>query len=175
EVKKKKIVKRLKLVEDFLESENKPEWMIMTVLPVIPPEIRPLVMLDGGRFATSDLNELYRRVINRNNRLKRLLELKAPDIIIRNEKRMLQESVDALFDNGRRGKVVKNTNKRPFKSLSDMLKGKQGRFRQNLLGKRVDYSGRSVIVVGPELKLHQCGLPKTMALELFKPFIYSKL
>ncbi|MCC8372400.1 MAG: DNA-directed RNA polymerase subunit beta' [Rickettsia endosymbiont of Pseudomimeciton antennatum] len=175
EVKKKKIIKRLKLVEDFLESENKPEWMIMTVLPIIPPEIRPLVMLDGGRFATSDLNELYRRVINRNNRLKRLLELKAPDIIIRNEKRMLQESVDALFDNGRRGKVVKNTNKRPFKSLSDMLKGKQGRLRQNLLGKRVDYSGRSVIVVGPELKLHQCGLPKTMALELFKPFIYSKL
>nr|WP_094648772.1 DNA-directed RNA polymerase subunit beta' [Rickettsia endosymbiont of Culicoides newsteadi] len=175
EIKKKKIVKRLKLVEDFLESENKPEWMIMTVLPIIPPEIRPLVMLDGGRFATSDLNELYRRVINRNNRLKRLLELKAPDIIIRNEKRMLQESVDALFDNGRRGKVVKNTNKRPFKSLSDMLKGKQGRLRQNLLGKRVDYSGRSVIVVGPELKLHQCGLPKTMALELFKPFIYSKL
>jgi len=175
EVKKKKFVKRLKLVEDFLESENKPEWMIMNVLPVIPPEIRPLVMLDGGRFATSDLNELYRRVINRNNRLKRLLELKAPDIIIRNEKRMLQESVDALFDNGRRGKAVKNASKRPFKSLSDMLKGKQGRFRQNLLGKRVDYSGRSVIVVGPELKLHQCGLPKKMALELFKPFIYSKL
>ncbi|WP_410520975.1 DNA-directed RNA polymerase subunit beta' [Candidatus Tisiphia endosymbiont of Beris chalybata] len=175
EVKKKKIVKRLKLVEDFLESENKPEWMIMNVLPVIPPEIRPLVMLDGGRFAASDLNELYRRVINRNNRLKRLLELKAPDIIVRNEKRMLQESVDALFDNGRRGKVVKNTNKRPFKSLSDMLKGKQGRFRQNLLGKRVDYSGRSVIVVGPDLKLHQCGLPKKMALELFKPFVYSKL
>lgn len=175
EVKKKKIVKRLKLVEDFIGSGNKPEWMIMEVLPVIPPEIRPLVMLDGGRFATSDLNELYRRVINRNNRLKRLLELKAPDIIIRNEKRMLQEAVDALFDNGRRGKVVKNTNKRPFKSLSDMLKGKQGRFRQNLLGKRVDYSGRSVIVVGPELKLHQCGLPKKMALELFKPFIYSKL
>ncbi|MCC8417281.1 MAG: DNA-directed RNA polymerase subunit beta' [Rickettsia endosymbiont of Bryobia graminum] len=175
EVKKKKIIKRLKLVEDFLESENKAEWMIMDVLPVIPPEIRPLVMLDGGRFATSDLNELYRRVINRNNRLRRLLELKAPDIIVRNEKRMLQESVDALFDNGRRGKVVKNTNKRPFKSLSDMLKGKQGRFRQNLLGKRVDYSGRSVIVVGPNLKLHQCGLPKKMALELFKPFIYSKL
>jgi DNA-directed RNA polymerase subunit beta' len=175
EAKRKKIVKRLKLVEDFLGSENKPEWMIMTVLPVIPPEIRPLVMLDGGRFATSDLNELYRRVINRNNRLRRLLELKAPDIIIRNEKRMLQESVDALFDNGRRGRVVKNNNKRPFKSLSDMLKGKQGRFRQNLLGKRVDYSGRSVIVVGPELKLHQCGLPKKMALELFKPFIYAKL
>ena len=175
ETKKKKIVKRLKLVEDFIGSGNKPEWMVMTVLPVIPPEIRPLVMLDGGRFATSDLNELYRRVINRNNRLRRLLELKAPDIIIRNEKRMLQESVDALFDNGRRGKIVKNANKRPFKSLSDMLKGKQGRFRQNLLGKRVDYSGRSVIVVGPEMKLHQCGLPKKMALELFKPFIYSKL
>ncbi|MDP4709005.1 MAG: DNA-directed RNA polymerase subunit beta' [Rickettsiaceae bacterium] len=175
ETKKKKIIKRLKLVEDFIGSGNKPEWMVMTVLPVIPPEIRPLVMLDGGRFATSDLNELYRRVINRNNRLRRLLELKAPDIIIRNEKRMLQESVDALFDNGRRGKIVKNANKRPFKSLSDMLKGKQGRFRQNLLGKRVDYSGRSVIVVGPEMKLHQCGLPKKMALELFKPFIYSKL
>ncbi len=175
ETKKKKIIKRLKLVEDFRGSGNKPEWMVMNVLPVIPPEIRPLVMLDGGRFATSDLNELYRRVINRNNRLRRLLELKAPDIIIRNEKRMLQESVDALFDNGSRGKVVKNANKRPFKSLSDMLKGKQGRFRQNLLGKRVDYSGRSVIVVGPEMKLHQCGLPKKMALELFKPFIYSKL
>jgi DNA-directed RNA polymerase subunit beta' len=175
EAKRKKIVKRLKLVEDFIDSKNKPEWMIMEVLPVIPPEIRPLVMLDGGRFATSDLNELYRRVLNRNNRLKRLLELRAPDIIIRNEKRMLQESVDALFDNGRRGRVVKNASKRPFKSLSDMLKGKQGRFRQNLLGKRVDYSGRSVIVVGPELKLHQCGLPKKMALELFKPFIYSKL
>ena len=175
DTKKKKLIKRLKLVENFIGSGNKPEWMILTVLPVIPPEIRPLVMLDGGRFATSDLNELYRRVINRNNRLKRLIELKAPDIIIRNEKRMLQESVDALFDNGRRGKVVKNANKRPFKSLSDMLKGKQGRFRQNLLGKRVDYSGRSVIVVGPEMKLHQCGLPKKMALELFKPFIYSKL
>ncbi|KAF8818632.1 DNA-directed RNA polymerase subunit beta' [Rickettsia endosymbiont of Cardiosporidium cionae] len=175
ETRKKKLSKRLKLVEDFLASDNKPEWMIMDVLPVIPPEIRPLVMLDGGRFATSDLNELYRRVINRNNRLKRLLELKAPDIIIKNEKRMLQESVVALFDNGRKGKVVKNSSKRPFKSLSDMLKGKQGRFRQNLLGKRVDYSGRSVIVVGPELKLHQCGLPKKMALELFKPFIYSKL
>ena len=175
EAKKKKIIKRLKLVEDFLESGNKPEWMILKVIPVIPPEIRPLVMLDGGRFATSDLNELYRRVINRNNRLKRLLDLRAPDIIIRNEKRMLQEAVDALFDNGRRGRAVKNANKRPFKSLSDMLKGKQGRFRQNLLGKRVDYSGRSVIVVGPELKLHQCGLPKKMALELFKPFIYSKL
>lgn len=175
ETKKKKLIKRLKLIEDFIDSGNKPEWMVMNVLPIIPPEIRPLVMLDGGRFATSDLNELYRRVINRNNRLRRLLELKAPDIIIRNEKRMLQESVDALFDNGRRGKVVKNANKRPFKSLSDMLKGKQGRFRQNLLGKRVDYSGRSVIVVGPEMKLHQCGLPKKMALELFKPFVYSKL
>ena len=173
--KKKKLVKRLKLVENFIESGNKPEWMVMNVIPVLPPEIRPLVMLDGGRFAASDLNELYRRVINRNNRLKRLIELKAPDIIIRNEKRMLQESVDALFDNGRRGRAVKNANKRPFKSLSDMLKGKGGRFRQNLLGKRVDYSGRSVIVVGPTLKLHQCGLPKKMALELFKPFIYSKL
>jgi DNA-directed RNA polymerase subunit beta' len=175
EAKRKKIVKRLKLVDDFIDSGNKPEWMTLDVLPVIPPEIRPLVMLDAGRFATSDLNELYRRVINRNNRLKRLLELKAPDIIIRNEKRMLQEAVDALFDNGRRGRVVKSTNKRPFKSLSDYLKGKTGRFRQNLLGKRVDYSGRSVIVVGPELKLHQCGLPKKMALELFKPFIYAKL
>lgn len=175
DTKRKKSVKRLKLVEDFLESKNKPEWMILDVVPVIPPEIRPLVMLDGGRFATSDLNELYRRVINRNNRLRRLLELRAPDIIVRNEKRMLQEAVDALFDNGRRARVVKNANKRPFKSLSDMLKGKQGRFRQNLLGKRVDYSGRSVIVVGPELKLHQCGLPKKMALELFKPFIYAKL
>lgn len=175
EAKKKKIIKRLKLVEDFLGSENRPEWMIMNVLPIIPPDLRPLVKLDGGRFATSDLNELYRRVINRNNRLRRLFEIKAPDIIIRNEKRMLQEAVDSLFDNGRRGKVAKTSNKRPFKSLSDMLKGKQGRFRQNLLGKRVDYSGRSVIVVGPELKLHQCGLPKKMALELFKPFIYSKL
>jgi DNA-directed RNA polymerase subunit beta' len=175
DTKRKKLVKRLKLVEDFIDSGNKPEWMILEALPVIPPDIRPLVMLDGGRFATSDLNELYRRVINRNNRLRRLLELRAPDIIVRNEKRMLQESVDALFDNGRRARVVKNANKRPFKSLSDMLKGKQGRFRQNLLGKRVDYSGRSVIVVGPELKLHQCGLPKKMALELFKPFIYSKL
>ncbi len=175
DTKRKKLVKRLKLVEDFIDSGNKPEWMILHVLPVIPPELRPLVMLDGGRFATSDLNELYRRVINRNNRLRRLLELRAPDIIVRNEKRMLQEAVDALFDNGRRTRVVKNANKRPFKSLSDMLKGKQGRFRQNLLGKRVDYSGRSVIVVGPELKLHQCGLPKKMALELFKPFIYSKL
>ena len=175
DAKRKKIVKRLKLVESFIESGNKPEWMVMNVIPVLPPEIRPLVMLDGGRFAASDLNELYRRVINRNNRLKRLIELKAPDIIIRNEKRMLQESVDALFDNGRRGRAVKNANKRPFKSLSDMLKGKTGRFRQNLLGKRVDYSGRSVIVVGPNLKLHQCGLPKKMALELFKPFVYSKL
>ena len=175
ELKKEKIIKRLKLVEQFIESDNSPAWMIMSVLPVIPPDIRPLVMLDGGRFATSDLNELYRRVINRNNRLKRLMELGAPEIIIKNEKRMLQESVDALLDNGRSGAVVKNSNKKPFKSLSDMLKGKQGRFRQNLLGKRVDYSGRSVIVVGPELKLHQCGLPKKMALELFKPFIYSKL
>ena len=175
ELKREKVVKRLKLINNFLESDNKPEWMIMNVLPVIPPDIRPLVMLDGGRFAASDLNELYRRVINRNNRLKRLLDLGAPDIIIKNEKRMLQESVDALLDNGRSGTIVKNASKRPFKSLSDMLKGKQGRFRQNLLGKRVDYSGRSVIVVGPELKLHQCGLPKKMALELFKPFIYSKL
>ncbi|MBM5782042.1 MAG: DNA-directed RNA polymerase subunit beta', partial [Pelagibacterales bacterium] len=175
ELKKEKIIKRLKLIEQFLESGNSPAWMVMNVLPIIPPDIRPLVMLDGGRFATSDLNELYRRVINRNNRLKRLMELGAPEIIIKNEKRMLQESVDALLDNGRSGAVVKNSNKKPFKSLSDMLKGKQGRFRQNLLGKRVDYSGRSVIVVGPELKLHQCGLPKRMALELFKPFIYSKL
>ena len=175
ELKPKKLAKRLKVVEAFIESGNNPEWMIMTVIPVIPPELRPLVPLDGGRFATSDLNDLYRRVINRNNRLKRLMELRAPDIIIRNEKRMLQESVDALFDNGRRGRVISGANKRPLKSLSDMLKGKQGRFRQNLLGKRVDYSGRSVIVVGPELKLHQCGLPKKMALELFKPFIYSRL
>ena len=175
EQKQKKIVKRLKLFEHFIDSGNKPEWMILTVIPVIPPELRPLVPLDGGRFATSDLNDLYRRVINRNNRLKRLIELRAPDIIIRNEKRMLQESVDALFDNGRRGRTITGTNKRPLKSLSDMLKGKQGRFRQNLLGKRVDFSGRSVIVTGPELKLHQCGLPKKMALELFKPFIYSKL
>jgi len=175
EAKRKKLVKRLKLVEAFVESNNKPEWMVMEVIPVIPPELRPLVPLDGGRFATSDLNDLYRRVINRNNRLKRLIELRAPDIIVRNEKRMLQESVDALFDNGRRGRVITGANKRPLKSMSDMLKGKQGRFRQNLLGKRVDYSGRSVIVVGPELKLHQCGLPKKMALELFKPFIYAKL
>ena len=175
EAKRKKLVKRLKLIEAFSESGAKPEWMILDVVPVIPPELRPLVPLDGGRFATSDLNDLYRRVINRNNRLKRLIELRAPDIIVRNEKRMLQESVDALFDNGRRGRAITGANKRPLKSLSDMLKGKQGRFRQNLLGKRVDYSGRSVIVVGPELKLHQCGLPKKMALELFKPFIYSKL
>ena len=175
EAKRKKLVKRLKLVESFIESGARPEWMILEKIPVIPPELRPLVPLDGGRFATSDLNDLYRRVINRNNRLKRLIELRAPEIIIRNEKRMLQESVDALFDNGRRGRAITGANKRPLKSLSDMLKGKQGRFRQNLLGKRVDYSGRSVIVVGPELKLHQCGLPKKMALELFKPFIYSKL
>ncbi|MCK0172495.1 DNA-directed RNA polymerase subunit beta' [Aliiroseovarius sp. S1123] len=175
ELKPKKIIKRLKIVESFIESGNRPEWMILTVIPVIPPELRPLVPLDGGRFATSDLNDLYRRVINRNNRLKRLIELRAPDIIVRNEKRMLQESVDALFDNGRRGRVITGANKRPLKSLSDMLKGKQGRFRQNLLGKRVDFSGRSVIVTGPELKLHQCGLPKKMALELFKPFIYSRL
>jgi len=175
EAKRKKLVKRLKLVDAFMESNTRPEWMILDVVPVIPPELRPLVPLDGGRFATSDLNDLYRRVINRNNRLKRLIELRAPDIIIRNEKRMLQESVDALFDNGRRGRAITGANKRPLKSLSDMLKGKQGRFRQNLLGKRVDYSGRSVIVVGPELKLHQCGLPKKMALELFKPFVYSKL
>ena len=168
-------MKRLKIVENFMESGNRPEWMIMKVVPVIPPDLRPLVPLDGGRFATSDLNDLYRRVINRNNRLKRLIELRAPGIIIRNEKRMLQESVDALFDNGRRGRVITGANKRPLKSLSDMLKGKQGRFRQNLLGKRVDYSGRSVIVTGPELKLHQCGLPKKMALELFKPFIYARL
>ena len=175
ELKPKKIIKRLKVVESFLESGNKPEWMVLNVVPVIPPELRPLVPLDGGRFATSDLNDLYRRVINRNNRLKRLIELRAPDIIVRNEKRMLQEAVDALFDNGRRGRTITGANKRPLKSLSDMLKGKQGRFRQNLLGKRVDYSGRSVIVTGPELKLHQCGLPKKMALELFKPFIYSRL
>ena len=175
EIKLKKASKRLKLIENFIESNNKPEWMVLSVIPVIPPELRPLVPLDGGRFATSDLNDLYRRVINRNNRLKRLIELRAPDIIIRNEKRMLQEAVDALFDNGRRGRVITGANKRPLKSLADMLKGKQGRFRQNLLGKRVDYSGRSVIVVGPELKLHECGLPKKMALELFKPFIYARL
>ncbi|MCH7636790.1 MAG: DNA-directed RNA polymerase subunit beta', partial [Proteobacteria bacterium] len=175
ETKIKRLSKRLKLVESFIESGNKPEWMVLTVLPVLPPDLRPLVPLDGGRFATSDLNDLYRRVINRNNRLRRLLELNAPDIIVRNEKRMLQESVDALFDNGRRGRPIMGTNKRPLKSLSDMLKGKQGRFRQNLLGKRVDYSGRTVIVVGPDLKLHQCGLPKLMALELFKPFIFHLL
>ena len=175
ETKLKRIGKRLKLIESFIESSNKPEWMVLTVLPVLPPDLRPLVPLDGGRFATSDLNDLYRRVINRNNRLKRLLELNAPDIIVRNEKRMLQESVDALLDNGRRGRAITGSNKRPLKSLADMIKGKQGRFRQNLLGKRVDYSGRSVIVVGPTLRLHQCGLPKKMALELFKPFIFSKL
>jgi DNA-directed RNA polymerase subunit beta' len=175
ETKIKRLSKRLKLIEAFIESGNKPEWMVMTVLPVLPPDLRPLVPLDGGRFATSDLNDLYRRVINRNNRLRRLLELNAPDIIVRNEKRMLQESVDALLDNGRRGRAITGTNKRPLKSLADMIKGKQGRFRQNLLGKRVDYSGRSVIVVGPTLKLHQCGLPKKMALELFKPFIFHKL
>ena len=175
ESKIKKLSKRLKLMESLIESGNRPEWMILTVLPVLPPELRPLVPLDGGRFATSDLNDLYRRVINRNNRLKRLLDLVAPDIIVRNEKRMLQEAVDALLDNGRRGRAITGTNKRPLKSLADMIKGKQGRFRQNLLGKRVDYSGRSVIVVGPTLRLHQCGLPKRMALELFKPFIFSKL
>jgi DNA-directed RNA polymerase subunit beta' len=175
EAKKRRLAKRLKVIESFLESGNKPEWMILEVIPVIPPDLRPLVPLDGGRFATSDLNDLYRRVINRNNRLKRLLELNAPEIIIRNEKRMLQEAVDALFDNGKRGRTILGANKKPLKSLSDMLRGKQGRFRQNLLGKRVDYSGRSVIVVGPELKLHQCGLPKKMALELFKPFIYHRL
>ncbi|MDP3260884.1 MAG: DNA-directed RNA polymerase subunit beta', partial [Thermodesulfovibrionales bacterium] len=172
---KKKLTKRLKVVESFKNSGNKPEWMIMDVIPVLPPDLRPLVPLEGGRFATSDLNDLYRRVINRNNRLKRLMELKAPSVIIKNEKRMLQEAVDALFDNGRRGRVLKTATKRPLKSLSDMIKGKQGRFRQNLLGKRVDYSGRSVIVVGPELKLHQCGLPKRMALELFKPLVFSRL
>src|SRR6201987_3718011 len=175
ELKPKKLAKRLKLIEAFVQSGNKPEWMVLTVVPVIPPDLRPLVPRDGGRFATSDLNDLYRRVINRNNRLKRLIELRAPDISIRNEKRMLQESVDALFDNGRRGRAITGANKRPLKSLSDMLKGKQGRFRQNLLGQRGDYSGRSVIVVGPELKLHQCGLPKKMALELFQPFIIRRL
>src|SRR5213075_15351 len=167
--------KRLKVVDSFRKSNNQPNWMILDVIPVIPPELRPLVPLDGGRFATSDLNDLYRRVINRNNRLKKLMDLHAPEVIVRNEKRMLQESVDALFDNGRRGRVLRGANNRPLKSLSDMLKGKQGRFRQNLLGKRVDYSGRTVIVVGPELRLHQCGLPKKMALELFKPFIFHKL
>nr|GFA56862.1 beta' subunit of RNA polymerase, chloroplastic [Tanacetum cinerariifolium] len=175
ETKRKKLTKRIKLIESFIQSHNKPEWMILTVLPVLPPDLRPLVPLDGGRFATSDLNDLYRRVINRNNRLKRLLDLAAPDIIVRNEKRMLQEAVDALLDNGRRGRAITGSNKRPLKSLADMIKGKQGRFRQNLLGKRVDYSGRSVITVGPYLRLHQCGLPKKMALELFKPFIYGKL
>ena len=175
ETKRKKLTKRIKIIEAFIQSENKPEWMILNVLPVLPPDLRPLVPLDGGRFATSDLNDLYRRVINRNNRLKRLLDLAAPDIIVRNEKRMLQESVDALLDNGRRGRAITGSNKRPLKSLADMIKGKQGRFRQNLLGKRVDYSGRSVITVGPYLRLHQCGLPKKMALELFKPFIYGKL
>ena len=169
-----KSAKRLKVTDSFRKSGQRPEWMILTVIPVLPPDLRPLVPLDGGRFATSDLNDLYRRVINRNNRLKKLLELKAPEIIVRNEKRMLQEAVDALFDNGRRGRAIKGSNNRPLKSLSDSLKGKQGRFRQNLLGKRVDYSGRSVIVVGPWLKLHQCGLPKIMALELFKPFVYQK-
>ena len=175
EAKIKKIAKRLKILEGFTTSGIKPEWMVLEVLPVLPPDLRPLVPLDGGRFATSDLNDLYRRVINRNNRLKRLLELKAPDIIVRNEKRMLQEAVDSLLDNGRRGKAMTGANKRPLKSLADMIKGKSGRFRQNLLGKRVDYSGRSVIVVGPQLKLHQCGLPKKMALELFKPFIFERL
>src|SRR6201981_533213 len=175
ETKLKRLSKRIKLVEAFIESGNRPEFMVMTVLPVLPPDLRPLVPLEGGRFATSDLNDLYRRVINRNTRLRRLLELNAPDIIVRNEKRMLQEAVDALMDNGRRGRAITGTNKRPLKSLAHMIKGKQGRFRQNLLGKRVDYSGRSVIVVGPELKVHECGLPKKMALELFKPFIYSKL
>src|SRR5690349_7836703 len=175
QIKKLKAAKRLKVVDAFRKSGHRPDWMILDVIPVIPPELRPLVPLDGGRFATSDLNDLYRRVINRNNRLKKLLELRAPDVIVRNEKRMLQEAVDALFDNGRRGRVLKGSNNRPLKSLSDTLKGKQGRFRQNLLGKRVDYSGRSVIVVGPELKLSQCGLPKKMALELFKPFIYNRL
>ena len=175
QLKRVKYAKRLKVVDAFRKSGNKPEWMILDVIPVIPPELRPLVPLDGGRFATSDLNDLYRRVINRNNRLKKLMELRAPEVIIRNEKRMLQEAVDAMFDNGRRGRVLRGANNRPLKSLSDTLKGKSGRFRQNLLGKRVDYSGRSVIVVGPELKLHQCGLPKKMALELFKPFIYNRL
>ena len=168
-------LKRLKVVEAFRLSGNRPEWMIMDVIPVLPPDLRPLVPLEGGRFATSDLNDLYRRVINRNNRLKKLMEIRAPEVILRNEKRMLQEAVDALFDNGRRSRAVRGPGNRPLKSLSDMLKGKQGRFRQNLLGKRVDYSGRSVIVVGPELKIHQCGLPKSMALELFKPFIIQKL
>ena len=173
--KKRKLVKRLQIAEDFRKSASRPEWMVLSVLPVIPPDLRPMVQLDGGRFATSDLNDLYRRVINRNNRLKKLQELKAPDIIIRNEKRMLQESVDALIDNGRRGKAVLGGGNRPLKSLTDLLRGKKGRFRQNLLGKRVDYSGRSVIVIGPNLKIYQCGLPKQMALELFKPFVMNKL
>src|SRR6059036_3058708 len=172
---KKEKLKRLRIVEAFRHSGNRPEWMILGVVPVLPPDLRPLVPLEGGRFATSDLNDLYRRVINRNNRLKKLMDIKAPEVILRNEKRMLQEAVDALFDNGRRSRAVRGQGNRPLKSLSDMLKGKQGRFRQNLLGKRVDYSGRSVIVVGPELKLNQCGLPKKMALELFKPFIYHRL
>ncbi|MBD3333046.1 DNA-directed RNA polymerase subunit beta', partial [candidate division GN15 bacterium] len=172
---KKDVLKRLRIIESFRGSDNRPEWMVMSVVPVIPPDLRPLVPLEGGRFATSDLNDLYRRVINRNNRLKKLIDIQAPEVILRNEKRMLQEAVDALFDNGRRTHSVRGDSKRPLKSLSDLLKGKQGRFRQNLLGKRVDYSGRSVIVVGPELKLHQCGLPKNMALELFKPFIIAKL
>ncbi|MGE5412565.1 MAG: DNA-directed RNA polymerase subunit beta', partial [Syntrophomonadaceae bacterium] len=175
QIKRQKAAKRLKVCDAFRRSGHRPDWMILDVIPVIPPELRPLVPLDGGRFATSDLNDLYRRVINRNNRLKKLLELRAPEVIVRNEKRMLQEAVDALFDNGRRGRVLKGSNNRPLKSLSDTLKGKQGRFRQNLLGKRVDYSGRSVVVVGPELKLHQAGLPKKMAVELFKPFIYNRL
>ena len=170
-----KLLKRLEIVEAFRTSGNRPEWMILEAIPVIPPDIRPMVLLDGGRYATSDLNDLYRRVINRNNRLKKMLELEAPDIIVRNEKRMLQEAVDALIDNGRHGRPVTGPNNRAYKSLSDMLKGKQGRFRQNLLGKRVDYSGRSVIVVGPELKMYQCGLPKEMALELFKPFVMKRL
>ena len=173
--KQQRALKRLKVVQAFLSSGNHPEWMVLESVPVIPPELRPMVQLDGGRFATSDLNDLYRRVINRNNRLKRLLDLGAPEIIVNNEKRMLQEAVDALFDNGRRGRAVTGPGNRPLKSLSDMLKGKQGRFRQNLLGKRVDYSGRSVIVAGPKLRLHQCGVPKLMALELFKPFIMSRL
>jgi DNA-directed RNA polymerase subunit beta' len=169
------LLKRLKAVEAFRKSPNRPEWMVLDVVPVIPPDLRPLVPLEGGRFATSDLNDLYRRVINRNNRLKKLVDIKAPEVILRNEKRMLQEAVDVLFDNGRRTFSVKGENRRPLKSLSELLKGKQGRFRQNLLGKRVDYSGRSVIVVGPELKIHQCGLPKSMALELYKPFIIQRL
>src|SRR5205809_3047900 len=175
EAKRKEYAKRLKVVEAFRGWGNRPEWMILSVIPVLPPDLRPLVPLEGGRFATSDLNDLYRRVINRNNRLKKLIDIRAPEVILRNEKRMLQEAVDALFDNGRRSRAVRGQGNRPLKSLSDMLKGKQGRFRQNLLGKRVDYSGRSVIVVGPELKLNQCGLPKNMALELFKPFIIRKL